>query len=69
MPVLKTIDSPNDAPADQSRLEPPWFTAWVLVACTGVSILSTDLYVPSLPHLPRLLGTDAATVQLTGGLR
>ncbi len=37
----------------------------VLVCCTGVSILSTDLYTPSLPHLPELLGTDARTVQLT----
>jgi DHA1 family bicyclomycin/chloramphenicol resistance-like MFS transporter len=40
----------------------------VLVACTGVSILSTDLYTPSLPHLPELLGSDAETVQLTMSL-
>lgn len=40
----------------------------VLVCATGVSILSTDLYTPSLPHLPELLGTDAATVQLTMSL-
>lgn len=37
----------------------------VLVTCTGVSILSTDLYLPSLPHLPGLLQTDTTTVQLT----
>ncbi len=37
----------------------------VLVACTGVSILSTDLYLPSLPHLPALLDSDTTTVQLT----
>ncbi len=37
----------------------------MLVACTSVSILSTDLYTPSLPHLPRLLASDAETVQLT----
>ncbi len=37
----------------------------VLVACTGVSILSTDLYLPSLPHLSGLLDTDITTVQLT----
>ena len=37
----------------------------MLVACTGVSILSTDLYTPSLPHLPELLASDAPTVQLT----
>lgn len=40
----------------------------VLVCATGVSILSTDLYTPSLPHLPELLATDAATVQLTMSL-
>jgi len=39
-----------------------------LIACTGVSILATDLYTPSLPHLPALLGTDAVTVQLTMSL-
>ncbi len=37
----------------------------VLVTCTGVSILSTDLYLPSLPHLPKLLETDTTTVQLS----
>ena len=54
--------------APERRHEPPWFTAWVLVACTGVSILSTDLYTPSLPHLPGLLGSDPETVQLTMSL-
>ena len=43
----------------------PWVIPAVLVACSSVSILSTDLYTPSLPHLPRLLASDAATVQLT----
>lgn len=43
----------------------PWLVPAVLVACTGVSILSTDLYLPSLPHLPELLHTDTTTVQLT----
>lgn len=42
-----------------------WLVPAVLVACSGVSILSTDLYLPSLPHLPALLDSDAATVQLT----
>lgn len=37
----------------------------VLIACTSVSILSTDLYTPSLPDLPRLLGTTAEAVQLS----
>ena len=37
---------------------------WVLATCTAVSILSTDLFAPSLPHLPEALGTDARTAQL-----
>lgn len=41
---------------------------WVLVSCTAVSILSTDLYTPSLPHLPAVFGTSAETVQLTMSL-
>lgn len=42
-----------------------WVIPAVLVSCTGVNILSTDLYAPSLPHLPRLLGTSPEMVQLT----
>lgn len=45
-----------------------WVIPAVLVACTNVSILSTDLYTPSLPHLPRLLSSDAETAQLTVSL-
>ncbi len=45
-----------------------WVIPAVLVACTSVSILSTDLYTPSLPHLPRLLSTSAETAQLTVSL-
>ena len=45
-----------------------WVIPAVLVACTSVSILSTDLYTPSLPHLPRLLASNAQTVQLTVSL-
>lgn len=45
-----------------------WVVPGVLVACTAISVLSTDLYTPSLPHLPRLLGSDAETVQLTMSL-
>ncbi len=56
----------------RSSNETPTHAAWgvpaVLVACTSVSILSTDLYTPSLPHLPRLLASDAETVQLTVSL-
>jgi MFS transporter, DHA1 family, multidrug resistance protein len=40
----------------------------VLVTATAASILSTDLYAPSLPHLPEYFATDAGTVQLTMSL-
>ena len=40
----------------------------VLIMASSASILSTDLYTPSLPHLPAALATDAATVQLTMSL-
>ncbi len=40
----------------------------VLVTATAASLLSTDLYAPSLPHLPGYFGTDAETVQLTMSL-
>ncbi len=39
-----------------------------LLGCTSLSVLSTGLYTPSLPHLPDLLVTDPATVQLTMSL-
>lgn len=55
--------SSNDTPGRAA-----WVVPAVLVACTSISILSTDLYTPSLPHLPRLLGSDAETVQLTVSL-
>ncbi len=37
----------------------------VLISASAASILSTDLYTPSLPHLPAYFGTDAESVQLT----
>ncbi len=40
----------------------------LLIAGSAVSILSTDLYVPSLPHLPAYFDTSAETVQLTMSL-
>lgn len=36
---------------------------WVLAACTAVSTLSTDLFAPSVPHLPEALGTSEAMAQ------
>ena len=46
----------------------PLYIPVLLVSVTSVVILSTDLYTPSLPHLPAYFGTDAATVQLTMSL-
>ncbi len=40
----------------------------LLVAATATSVLSTDLYTPSLPHLPAYFGTDATTVKLSMSL-
>lgn len=40
----------------------------ILIAAGGASILSTDLFAPSLPHLPAYFGTDAERVQLTMAL-
>lgn len=40
----------------------------LLVSASFVSILSTDLYTPSLPHLQAAFGTDAERVQLTMSL-
>ena len=40
----------------------------ILVLASGASIMSTDLYTPSLPHLPAYFGTTAQQVQLTVSL-
>jgi DHA1 family bicyclomycin/chloramphenicol resistance-like MFS transporter len=40
----------------------------LLISASSVSILSTDLYTPSLPHLQQVFGTDAERVQLTMSL-
>ena len=50
----------NSAPNTQSGWLP-----LALVSCTWVSVLSTDLYAPSLPHLPELLGTTESAAKLT----
>ena len=34
----------------------------ILIAAGGASILSTNLYAPSPPHLPAYFGTDAERV-------
>ena len=55
----------NRSETTEGLAGPRWTVPAVLVACMCVSILSTDLYTPSLPHLTRVFGTDAGTVQMT----
>ena len=45
--------------------DPHWTLPIFLVACTWVSVLSTDLYAPSLPHLPNLLDTTEQAAKMT----
>ena len=37
----------------------------ILVLASSVSVMSTDIYAPSLPHLPAVFGTGASMVKLT----
>lgn len=55
-------------PRRASRGDVPLVIPALLIAASGVSILSTDLYAPSLPHLPAYFATNAETVQLTMSL-
>jgi DHA1 family bicyclomycin/chloramphenicol resistance-like MFS transporter len=60
--------NPNAPQFDRDR-HPGLMPVWVpLLGCTSVSVLSTGLYTPSLPHLTRLLATDASAIQLTMSL-
>ena len=52
------------APTKSSASVPVIIPA-ILIMASGTSILSTDLYAPSLPHLQDVYGTDAGLVQLT----
>ena len=42
-----------------------WIIPALLMMASATSILATDLYAPSLPHLPEFFGTDEDMVQLT----
>ncbi|WP_333833455.1 multidrug effflux MFS transporter [Rubrimonas sp.] len=44
---------------------PAWLLGSVLISCTAAGILSTDLYAPTLPHLPEIFGVTEAEAQLT----
>jgi len=55
-------------PARAALTPAPLIIPVLLVAATSASILSTDLYTPSLPHLTDYFETTAETVQLTMSL-
>ena len=42
-----------------------WLVLSLLVLASGISIMSTDLYTPSLPHLPEFFGATPQAVKLT----
>ena len=46
----------------------PWIVPALLIMASAVGVLATDIYSPSLPHLPAYFSTDAASVQLTMSL-
>jgi DHA1 family bicyclomycin/chloramphenicol resistance-like MFS transporter len=58
----------TEMPRAGSDIKSPLIVLLIMIAASGASILSTDLYAPTLPHLPAYFGTDAATVQLTMAL-
>jgi DHA1 family bicyclomycin/chloramphenicol resistance-like MFS transporter len=55
-------------PTARAGVRSPVLVLTIMIFASGASILSTDLYAPTLPHLPAYFGTDAATVQLTMAL-
>ena len=57
-----------NTPARAASTPAPLIIPVLLVAAASASILSTDLYTPSLPHLTEYFETSAETVQLTMSL-
>lgn len=55
-------------PGEAGRAPVPVLIPALLVSASFVSILSTDLYTPSLPHLQAVFATGAERVQLTMSL-
>lgn len=41
---------------------------FILVLASSLTMMSTDIYAPSLPHLPEIFGTTAANIKLTMSL-
>ncbi|MEM7170275.1 MAG: multidrug effflux MFS transporter [Pseudomonadota bacterium] len=55
----------EEAHPTEPRDPVPLFIPLLLIFASVTSILSTDLYTPSLPHLVDIFDSDAMTVQLT----
>jgi DHA1 family bicyclomycin/chloramphenicol resistance-like MFS transporter len=58
----------NEGHAIAAAPSVPLYIPALLIGASIVSILSTDLYTPSLPHLTDVFATDAASVQRTMSL-
>ena len=55
----------HETPRTAIRASVPLFIPTLLILASAVSILATDLYTPSMPHLQDVFDTDAGWVQLT----
>ena len=55
-------------PNEISKSDSPQLILGLLVLAASASIMSTDLYAPSLPHLPKIFGTSPELVKLTMSL-
>lgn len=63
--MLASINCDHPQPMQGSFSKSPNFILAILVFTSSISILSTDLYAPSLAHLPGYFGTSAEMVKLT----
>jgi len=54
-----------ETPENTAKPPVPLLIPTLLIMASAVSILSTDLYTPSLPHLQSVFQTNAGRVQLT----
>ncbi len=54
-----------ETPETVMKAPVPLLIPTMLILASAVSILATDLYTPSLPHLQDVFDTDAGRVQLT----
>ncbi len=50
----------HETPRTEIRASVPLFIPTLLILASAVSILATDLYTPSMPHLQDVFDTDEA---------